>query len=231
MHVLVYYCPFSVMLDEHIFFSFDLICWFKDSLFDLRPILDQLHYTQTTISYFICFSERKWHKRAEIVQQGCPSRGNNMFTVTLLNALLIPCTRLCPVPLRRMLRRHLYLRNLALHLCPLDLPGSFVIGVGLLQLAPLLLLFLQLLSKLLQQRSKGLQHFPILFELHKRLKHKPMKYWRSKPIFALTSCCNPGWCPLLPFKVLEDKPASTVLDKSLWPDFSIPFPICLSVSI
>lgn len=103
-----------------------------------------------------------------MVQQGCPSRGNNMFTVTLLNALLIPCARLCPVPLRRMLRRHLYLRNLALHLGPLDLPGSFVIGVGMLQLAPLLLLLLQLLSKLLQQRSKGLQHLPILFQLHRR---------------------------------------------------------------
>lgn len=94
-----------------------------------------------------------------------------MFTVTLLNALLIPCTRLGPVPLRRMLRCHLYLHNLALHLCPLDLPGSFVIGVGLLQLAPLLLLLLQLLSELLQQRSKGLQHFPVLFKLHKRDSH------------------------------------------------------------
>lgn len=94
-----------------------------------------------------------------------------MFPVTLLNVLLIPCTRLCPVPLRGMLRCHLYLHNLALHLCPLDLPGSFFIGVGLLQLAPLLLLLLQLLSELLQQHSKGLQHFLVLFKLHKRDSH------------------------------------------------------------
>lgn len=96
---------------------------------------------------------------AEIPQQDFACRGNN---------LLIPWTRLCPVPLRMMLRRHLYLHNLALHLCPLDLPGSPVIGVGLLQLAPLLLLLLQLLPELLQQRSEGLQHFPVLFELHDR---------------------------------------------------------------
>lgn len=94
-----------------------------------------------------------------------------MFTVTSLNAWLVPCTSLAPVPLRRTLRRHLYLHNLALHLCPLDLPGSFVIGVGLLQLAPLLLLLLQLLSELLQQHSKGLQHFPVLFKLHKSDSH------------------------------------------------------------
>lgn len=94
-----------------------------------------------------------------------------MFAVTLLTVLLLPCTRSGPVPLRRMLRCHLYLHNLALHLRPLDLPGSFVIGVGLLQLAPLLLLLLQLLSKLLQQHSKGLQNFLVLFKLHKKDLH------------------------------------------------------------
>lgn len=110
------------------------------------------------------------------VQQEFPSRGNNVFTVTLVNALLIPSTRLCAVPLRRMLRRHLYLSNLPLHLCPLDLPGSFVIGVGLLQLAPLLLLLLQLLSKLLQQQSKGLEYLLVLFQLHRRgFTRKPKK--------------------------------------------------------
>lgn len=80
----------------------------------------------------------------------------------------VPYTRLCPVPLRWALRRHLYLGNLALHLCPLDLPGSFVIGVGLLQLASPRLLLLQLLPKLLQQRPQGLQHLSVLPELHGR---------------------------------------------------------------
>lgn len=96
----------------------------------------------------------------------------NMFTVTLLNAPLIFSTRLCPVPLRWTLRRHLYLVDLALHLCPLDLPGSFLIGVGLLQLASLRVLFLQLLPKLLQQRPQGLQHLPILPKLHGRFRQE-----------------------------------------------------------
>ena len=64
------------------------------------------------------------------------------------------------------LRRHLYLGNLAPHLCPLDLPGGFVIGVGLLQLPPSRLLLPQLLPKLLQQRPQGLQHPAVLPELH-----------------------------------------------------------------
>lgn len=90
----------------------------------------------------------------------------------LLNAPLVFYTRLCSVPLRRALRRHLYLGELALHLCPLDLPGSFVIGVGLLQLASPRLLLPQLLSKLLQQRPQGLQHMPVLPELHREDSHK-----------------------------------------------------------
>lgn len=64
------------------------------------------------------------------------------------------------------LRRHLYLSNLALHLCPLDLPGGLVAGVGLLQLAPARLLLPQLLPELLQQRPQGLQQATALTELH-----------------------------------------------------------------
>lgn len=85
----------------------------------------------------------------------------------LLNAPLVFYTRLCPVPLRWALRRHLYLGDLALHLCPLDLPSGFVIGVGLLQLASSRLLLLQLLPKLLQQRPHGLQHLTVLAKLHR----------------------------------------------------------------
>lgn len=74
--------------------------------------------------------------------------------------------RLCPIPVRRAtLRRHLYLSDLALHLCPFHLPGSLVIGVGLLQLAPPRLLLLKLLPELLQQRPQGLQHLPVLPKL------------------------------------------------------------------
>ena len=97
-----------------------------------------------------------------------------MFTVT---SLLTECTgrffytRLCPVPLRWALGRHLYLGELALHLCPLDLPGGFVIGVGLLQLASPRLLLPQLLPKLLQQRPQGLQHLSVLPKLRGAKKH------------------------------------------------------------
>lgn len=103
----------------------------------------------------------------------CPERDvirgeGNMFTVTLLNAPLVFYTRLCPVPLRWALRRHLYLGDLALHLCPLDLPGSLLIGVGLLHFASPRLLLLQLLPKLLQQRPQGLQHLSVLPKLHGR---------------------------------------------------------------
>jgi len=84
----------------------------------------------------------------------------------LLNAPLVSYSRLCPVSLRWALRCHLYLGELALHLCPLDLPGGFVICVGLLQLASPRLLLLQLRMKLLQQRPQGLQHLPVLPKLH-----------------------------------------------------------------
>lgn len=60
--------------------------------------------------------------------------------------------RLRPVPLRRAtLRHHLYLCDLAFHLCPFHLPGSFVVGVGLLQLASPRLLLLKLLPEVIQQ--------------------------------------------------------------------------------
>lgn len=75
--------------------------------------------------------------------------------------------RLRPVPLRRAtLRHHLYLCDLALHLCPFHLPGSFVVGVGLLQLASPRLLLLKLLPEVIQQRPQGLQHLPVFPKLH-----------------------------------------------------------------
>lgn len=66
-----------------------------------------------------------------------------------------------------------------------------------------------------------------------RFTHKPKQIheiWEINLSVSLTSCCNPGWCPLFPFKFLQDKPVSKVLDKSLWPDLSTPNPICPSVA-
>lgn len=64
MYVLVYYCPCSVMLDEHIFYSFDLICRFNDSLFYLRPTLDQLHYIviHNHLLFILLFREKMAQK-------------------------------------------------------------------------------------------------------------------------------------------------------------------------
>lgn len=75
--------------------------------------------------------------------------------------------RLRPAPSGRVtLRHHLYLRDLALHLCPFHLPGSFVVGVGLLQLASPRLLLLKLHPEVIQQCSQGLQHLPVFPKLH-----------------------------------------------------------------